>query len=270
MPDASCTGWQHTGVTLHPCSLPLTLPTYDSCDFPTGEVNVSAANITVTRSRMRGPVVYRTADDGSLRGLSLVDVEIDSSTGLGTSSIGNNDWSCLRCNIHGGTRGANPGHNVVLRDSWLHGWTSRTGDHITGVGSNGGSDNVIEHNNIDCDITNDPTGYACSAGLSVYGDDAPGNTRWTITNNLLNSGSSYCMIVAGPPSKPYPFSDMTVTGNVFGADGALARGLPPDQCTEFGPVSTQPTSWGIDGAPAVDGNIWADNRTLAGTLVVPS
>jgi hypothetical protein len=270
MPDASCTGWQHTGVTLQPCSLPLTLPTYDSCDFPPGQVTVAAANITVTRSRFHGAVVYQTADGGSLRGLTFIDVEIDSSSTLGTASIGNNDWTCVRCDIHGGTRGANPGHNVVLSDSWLHGWTSRKGDHITGVGSNGGSDIVVDHNNIDCDITNDKTDFACSAGLSVYGDDAPGNMRWSIAHNLINSGSSYCMIVAGPPSKPYPFSDMTVTGNVFGDEGALARGLPPDQCTQYGPVSTQPASWGIDGAPAVNGNVWAGNITLDGAPVDPS
>lgn len=270
MPDASCTGYAHTGVVLHACSLPLVAGvTYDGCDFPSGEVNVSAANIHVTRSRLRGAVVYRNADGGSLRGLVLQDVEIDSSATPGTSSIGNNDWTCIRCNIHGGTRGANPGHNAVLRDSWSHGWTSRSGDHITGVGSNGGSDNVIDHNRISCDLLNDPTGYACSSGLSVYGDDSPGNARWTITHNLIDSGSSYCMIIAGPPSKPYPFSDMTVTGNVFGRMGADARGLPPDECTEYGPIATQPASWGINGAPAVNGNVFADNHTLAGTLVVP-
>lgn len=270
MPDGSCTGWQHTNVTLHACSLPLTQATYDSCDFPAGEVNVSAANITVTRSRFHGAVQYRTTDGGSLRGLTLIDVEIDSSSTLGESSIGNNDWTCIRCNIHGGTRGANPGFNVVLRDSWLHGWTSRTGDHITGTGSNGGGTNVIDHNRISCDITNDPTGYACSAGMSVYGDDAPGNDNWTITNNLFNSGSSYCLDIIGPPGKPYPFTNMTVTGNVFGADGAIARGLPPDECTEYGPIATQPGSWGVDGAPAVNGNVWADNHALSGRLVDPS
>jgi hypothetical protein len=157
---------------------------------------------------------------------------------------------------------------VVLRDSWLHGWTSRSGDHITGVGSNGGSDVVVDHNSISCDILNDPTGFACSSGLSVYGDDSPGNARWTITDNLINSGSSYCSIIAGPPSKPYPFTDMTFAGNVFGADGAIARGLPPDKCTEFGPVATQPGSWGTAATP-VNGNVWASNVTLAGTPVTP-
>lgn len=261
-PDETCTGYAHTGVTLHPCSSPLTQPTYDSCLF-TGEVNVSAANIHVTRSKIVGPVAYRFADGGSLRGLVLTDVEIDTSNDLGGASIGNNDYTCIRCNVHGGTRGFNVGYNVTIQDSYSHGWHSQSGDHITGMGSNGGAHNVIDHNNISCDILNDPTGYACSSGLSVYGDDSPGNDDWTITNNLLNSASSYCMNIAGPPGKPYPFTNMHVTGNRFGNMGARARSLPDSQCTEYGPIATEPSSWGVNG------NVWSNNTDSNGGVVDP-
>lgn len=258
-PDANSTGWQHTGVTLHACSLPLVDPVYDSCLF-TGEVNVSASNITVTRSKIVGTVNYRFSDGGSLRGLTLTDVEIDSSTSLGGASIGNNDYTCIRCHVHGGTRGANVGFNVTIKDSYLHGWYASPGDHITGIGSNGGANNVIDHNNISCDITNDPSGYACSSALSVYGDDPPGNDNWKITNNLLNSGSSYCMVIAGPPSKPYPYTNITVTGNTFGNTGAQYWSKPDSQCTEFGAIS----GW-TGGAT----NTWSGNKDIHGSAINP-
>lgn len=264
-PDENCTGYAHTGVTLHACAAPLTQPSYDSCLF-TGEVNVSAANVKITRSKIVGYVSYRTADNGSLRGLSLTDVEIDSTDYQGGATIGNNDYSCVRCNVHGGTRGLNVGYNVTIKDSYSHGWNSRPGDHITGIGSNGGAHNVIDHNNISCDILNDASGFACSSGLSVYGDDAPGNDDWTITDNLINSASSYCMIIAGPPSKPYPFTNVVVTGNHFGNMGARINNVPDSQCTEFGPVN-QPGG-GVHDWNSGTTNTWSGNVDSDGNAVV--
>jgi hypothetical protein len=263
-PDENCTGYAHTGVTLHACAAPLTQSTYDSCLF-TGEVNVSAANVKITRSKIVGYVAYRTADNGSLRGLSLTDVEIDSTDYQGGATIGNNDYTCVRCNVHGGTRGFNVGYNVTIKDSYSHGWHSQSGDHITGIGSNGGAHNVIDHNNISCDILNDASGYACSSGISVYGDDAPGNDDWTITNNLINSASSYCMIIAGPPSKPYPFTNMVVTGNHFGNVGARINNVPDSQCTEFGPVN-QPGG-GVHDWNSGTTNTWSGNVDSNGNAV---
>ncbi len=258
-PDASCTGYAHTGVTLHTCSPKLVNKTYDSCLF-NGSIDVMAPNIKVTRSKIVGVATYQSSD-GSLHGLTLIDVEIDSSNDLGSASLGNNDYTCIRCNVHGGTRGINIGFNVTIRDSYSHGWHSHDGDHITGVGSNGGAHNVVDHNNISCDILNDPSGYACSSGMSVYGDDAPGNNDWTITDNLLNSASSYCMIIAGPPSKPYPFTNMRITGNHFGNLGARARGLPDSHCTEYGPVN-QPD--GVHQWNSGTTNVWSSNVDATG------
>ena len=270
-PDENCTGYAHTGVTLHSCGtpnqfgeIPLSTAgaTYDSCNF-SAAIAIYAPNITITRSRIYGTVDATSTMGFDYQGLTLTDVEIDSSNALGGASIGNNDYTCIRCNVHGGTRGFNIGGNVVIRDSYSHGWHSQTGDHITGIGSNGGAHNIVDHNNISYDILNDPTGYACSSGLSVYGDDAPGNDDWTITNNLLNSASSYCMNIAGPPGKPYPFTNMHITGNHFGNVGARARNLPDSQCTEYGPIATNPSSWGVNG------NVWSGNVDSNGNPVTP-
>ncbi len=258
VPNQGCTGWEHTGVTLHACSLPLTNASYDSCLF-TGEVNVSAANITVTRSKIVGIVNYRSSDDGSLRGLWLTDVEIDSS-GWTDAAIGNNDYTCIRCDVHGGKRGASLGSNVTLQDSYFHGWYSNPGDHITGASGHGGSNNIVKHNNISCDIVNDASGYACSAALSVYGDDAPGNDNWLITNNLFNSGSSYCVQIVGTPSKPYPNTNITFTDNKFGKVGAQYWSKSDSLCSEFGPI----TGW-----TSGSGNVWSGNVDSNGNTVNP-
>lgn len=242
----------------------------DSCDFPaTITICSTCSNITISRSRIRGRV--EAAAGADLHGLRLADVEIDgtSTADDGQAAIGNNGYSCLRCDVHGSSRGANLGFGVTITDSWLHGWNPPAGAHVTGIGSNGGADNAVMHNNISCDILGDPSGYACSSALSLYGDDSWGNTRITITGNLLNSASSFCAIVAGPPAKTYPFTDVTFTGNVFGRAGADARGLPPAQCTEYGPIATQPASWGYAVGAEVGGNLWAGNMDSAGGAVLP-
>jgi hypothetical protein len=257
VPDASCTGYKHTGVTLHPCSGPLEGgQTYDSCIF-TGEVNVSGANAAVTRSLIQGAVVYRTVDDGSLRGLSLTDVEIDSSGQLGGASIGNNDYTCVRCDVHGGTRGANVGNGVTIQDSYLHDWTYTAGDHQTGIGSNGGAHNRILHNWIVCSDVNDPTSYGCSSAFSIYGDDSPGNDDWTVSHNRFDSGSSYCVVVAGPPSKPYPYTNIQFVDNTFGDLFAAYWKVPAHACTQYGPIS----GWMSD---ASAGNVWSGNVDVNG------
>lgn len=257
-PNENCTGYKYTGVKLHPCKSPLVAgETYDSCEF-NGEVTVADPNIVVTRSKINGIVNYRYQDGGSLRGLKLIDVEIDSSSYLGGASIGNNDYTCNRCHVHGGTRGANVGFNVYIVDSYLHGWTSKPEDHITGIGSNGGANNVIDHNSISCDLLNNPTHYECSAGLSIYGDDAPGNNNWVVTRNLINSGSSYCLTIGGVPAKKYPITNSTVTDNKFGNFGARARGLPDAKCTEYGPAN-------VVGFGAT--NVWRNNVDWNGNPV---
>jgi len=270
-PDENCTGYLHTGVTLHACSTTLTSnTTYDSCKF-TGVISMgSVSNVTITRSLVVGRIEYSI--NGSLNNLHLTDVEIDGNKiADGQSAIGNNDYTCVRCNIHGTNRGANVGFNVTIQDSYLHGWWpgNPANDHVTGVGSNGGANNTITHNSITCEILNDPTEYACSSGMSVYGDDAPGNNNWTITNNLINAGSSSCMIIAGPPAKPYPFTNMHVTGNHFGNEfeaywNTNDPSHNPHTCSQYGPIDTQPSSWGVNG------NVWSGNVHSNGATVDPS
>jgi hypothetical protein len=256
MPDGSCTGWRHTGVTLHPCdaSAGLNPGIYDSCLF-TGAVNVNGPGVVINRSEVDGVVEYRYGDSGSLRGITLTDVEIDAHTWLGPAAIGNNDFTCTRCNIHGGTRGAGIGSNVVIQDSYIHDFTYTAGDHQTAVGSNGGAHNRFIHNWLICSNVNDPTNFGCSAALSLYGDDGP-NDDYTIQYNRLDSGSSYCAILGNTPAKPGPATNIDFEHNVFGDMFTAYWHVPAHSCSQYGPYQ----AW--DGTKA--GNVFAFNVDVNG------
>jgi hypothetical protein len=260
MPDASCTGWQHTGVTLHACSQSQLVAGahLDSCRFP-GTISIcsSCSSIVITRSLILGRV--EGASGADLRSLQLIDTEIDG-TGTaadGQSSIGNNNYTLLRANVHGASRGANVGFNDVIQDSWLHDWNPPSGAHVTGIGSNGGAHNQILHSWIVCSILGDPSGFACSSAFSIYGDDAPGSDDWLVQNNRFDSGSSYCMIVAGPPSKPYPYTNVRVLDNTFGDMFTAYWHVPQHNCSQYGPVA----GWTTD---ASKGNLWSGNVDVNG------
>lgn len=247
-PDENCTGWQHTGVALSESGCPqeLTVPnaTYDGCLFA-GHVLVMADNITITRSRVEGRVtsVWTEEFGDSLRGLTLTDVEID---GMGNwdfnqAAIGNSDYICIRCHVHSTGRGANIENNVLIQDSYLHGWVTQDGDHETGIGSNGGSGNRIIHNNVVCDSG------GCSAALSLYGDFAP-ITDWLVEKNLFNTNGSYCTYAGSVSGKPFPNAT-----HVRYIDNRFGKKYNPG-CGLFGPV----ISWAFNTGNVWSGNAWAD------------
>src|SRR5437763_9545375 len=67
-PDATNTGYQPTGVTLHTCaSLITTSGNYDSCQF-SGGVDVRANNVHITRSLINGQVEAYSGFSGEQSG----------------------------------------------------------------------------------------------------------------------------------------------------------------------------------------------------------
>lgn len=246
-PDESCTGWQHTGVSLHTSACPTTITTdnatYDSCRF-TGALLIDASNVTITRSKIEGRVVPINSPDDSLRGLTLTDVEIDGQGewDFNQSAIGNSDYTCTRCHIHSTGRGANIIENVLIQDSYLHGWVTQEGDHETAIGSNGGSGNQVVHNNVACDSS------GCSSALSLYGDFEQIND-WLIEKNLFTTSSGgYCTHAGSDADKPFPNAT-----NVRYIDNHFSKQYNA-QCGVFGPV----TSWAFNTGNVWSGNVWAD------------
>src|SRR5947207_3194637 len=244
VPNSSCTGWKHTGVSLHSC--PTTLSTanavYDSCQF-NGTVEINASNIQIKRSLVLGRVDPHS--DGDLRGVTLTDVEIDGrgNADSNQSAIGNNNYTCSRCDIHGTGRGANLGYSVIIRDSYIHDFVYSDGAHQTAIGSNGGSHYQIIHNNLQCNSN----AYGCSSALSFYGDDTQINDA-LVQNNLFNTDGSYCTYAGSVSAKPYPKAiNVRYLNNLFG------RKFKHD-CAEFGPVA----AYQAGGGNVWTGNVWQD------------
>lgn len=250
-PDANCTGWQHTGVALQSCATTLSTDNavYDGCLFDGGIV-VVGNNITVKRSKITGIVSANWDANGSLRGLSLVDVEIDGSPyfdPFGQAAIGLDNYTCIRCHVHNTGRGANFRNNVRIEDSYFHDFVYVDGAHQSAIGSNGGSNNTILHNNIEC---NGVGGSGCSGALVMYGDFDPIDNI-LVQNNLFNTDGSYCTYAGSTgvsSGKPFPHgTNVRYIDNRFGKKYYST-------CGDAGPVA----AWEYNSGNVWSGNSWAD------------
>lgn len=258
-PDASCTGWQHTGVTLKVCvegdgdegdgHLERANAVYDGCSFMNG-ANIQAAGITITRSYIRGTVKPHDSMNNDYKNLRMVDVEIDGGANpdpdFASISLGHN-MTCLRCNVHNGATGVHLGDNSELRDSWVHDFAD-TGSHgaAVGIGQGSGNGARIAHNNLNCNRTN---GAAhCSSAASLY--DEPTLNDVLVMENLMNTVSGYGSYGGGPQG-----TNIRYINNIFGQRYFAT-------CGPFGPIA----AFYAGNA----GNVWQNNRYQDGNVVNPS
>ncbi len=255
MPDASCTG-PRPGTVFKSCPNLLSPNTvYDSCLWQNTNV-LGAKGAIVRNSKLVGGVMMLGYD--SSLGMVITDTEIDG-TGYNDpasyAAIGQAGYTCLRCNIHHTGMGARYDFNVTIRDSWLHDFRQLDpGAHMSGIGSNGGSNNVIEHNVIDCPQ------MACSGAMVAYGDFHPVSDLLA-KNNLFNSPGSFCLYAGSAPGsgKPYPVAtNMRYIDNLWGRkyDPGPQPGQSGPRCGQFGPV--YPGSWTSGGSSVWTGNRWQD------------
>lgn len=253
-PDASCTGYAHTGVTLKTCvqgdgdetdeHLERANAVYDGCLFPQGVV-IQAAGITISRSWIKGNVRVHDSLNHNYGGMKLVDVEIGPSSDpdFAAVSAGNN-WSCLRCNAHGTATGLHIGNNVSVVDSFSHDFAD-TGSHgaAAGTGQGAGDHTVFLHDNLQCNRTDGA--IACSAALALY--DEPTLNDVLVQNTLMNSISGFCAY-GGNTGTNIRFID-----NRFGM-------LYHHECGLFGPITV------FNPNP---GNVWSGNLFTDGRVVNP-
>jgi len=238
IPDQDCTGWRHTGVTLHDCPLTLTAASYDSCRF-NGSIVVASSNVQVSRSLVLGHVEGAGYD---LRGLILTDVEVSGSAD-NMAAIGNSNWTCLRCDVHDGQRGFALGNNVRVEDSYAHDFAIIPGAHQTAASTHGSSNVTVLHSNLQCNSD----AYACSSAMSFYSEDAPGISGFTVRHNLFNTDAGYCVFFASlTAGKPYGITNVMFIDNLF---GKLFRS--GTRCGEYGPLANWPESQA--------GNTWSGN-----------
>lgn len=250
VPDAACTGYLPTGVTLHTCPGTISSPgTYDSCRFTSG-LTIASTGVTVSRSLVNGHVEGVLGAD--LRGAVFRQVEIIGEAGDGSAAIGNNNYTCDRCNIHAGNRGFALGSHVRIMDSYAHDFwvqpASQQGPnsaHQSAISTHGGSDIQVLHSNLRCNSD----AYACSGGFQFYSEDPPGISNVLVRNNRITADAGYGMmfgtLIAG---KPYGITGTSIIDNVIDS-------------SEYGPVANWPANQ--------SGNTFTGNHDLAGALISP-
>lgn len=250
VPDAACTGYLHTGVTLHTCPGTISSPgTYDSCRFTSG-LTIASTGVTVSRSLVSGHVEGVLGAD--LRGVVFRDVEIVGEAGDGSAAIGNNNYTCERCNIHAGNRGFALGSHVRIVDSYAHDFwkqpASQQGPdsaHQSAISTHGGTDIQVLHSTLRCNSD----AYACSGGFQFYSEDPPGISNVTVRNNQITTDAGYGMmfgtLIAG---KPYGVTNTSIVDNMIDS-------------SEYGPVANWPSNQA--------GNVFTGNHTLSGALINP-
>jgi hypothetical protein len=258
-PDANCTGWQHTGVTLKVCSegdgendghLRKANVVYSGCIFKGKQsfLRIRAKNITIQRSRIEGAMAPHFETPHDYLGLKLIDVEITTAVENAAPIADGNNYSCLRCHVHHASTGIGGGSNVQITDSYVHDMTYTEGAHQAAVGINSGVGIKIIHNNLDCRRWNVPPGpQGCSSALSLYDEGRLDNVL--VQNNLFNAAGEYCAYSGGPTAKNVRFID-----NRFG------KKYHP-RCGNAGPLH----SW----YPNNTGYVWQNNYFTDGTVARP-
>lgn len=265
-PDDSCTGWQHTGVTLRTCEegdgdegdghLELSNVTYDGCDFADGAV-IHGANVTIKRSRVQGVVSAHWSTDYDFRNLTLIDVEIIAATpeqiaaknvvnNGGGSALNGANVSCLRCRIHYVPTGISLGNGSSIRDSYISDVTWGPGAHqaAIGAGGNSGHNSTLVHNRLDCSRWNvNAPGFeqGCSSALSLY--DEPTLNNVLVQNNLFDTAGGFCTYGGGPQG-----TNIRYINNLFGKKYSSSCGI-------YGPVSA---FYSGNAGNAWTGNAWLD------------
>ena len=262
-PDASCTGWRHTGVTLQKVGssssgsgwyvsngtfyVTKAGTVIDSLDIPYC-VNVFANNVTIQRSYIHcnGYYLVKTYDGQTYyTGLNVTDTEIDGENNANNEPIaimGTTNAHYLRLNIHGlASSGPRLESGDVMEDSYIHDFVPFSGCHEAGSSANDGGDNItVEHNNIDVNTTQ------CGGFALEIADDFGYYTNVLIENNLFNTGGPYCTQAGvNVPQNQYSNRSTYIQyiDNVFGREYNA-------ECGQYGPES----EWGN-----TTGDVWAGN-----------
>jgi len=147
-----------------------------------GYLNIKAAGVTITNSKINGSVWVDTPNSGYSFTISdsTIDAgEVSATANDGKSSIGKSNFVATRVETLRGIRGVWCEYNCVVQDSWIHGQDRDEGGaaHQSGVRMGDGS--VIRNNTLSCDAPDVAPDAGCSADLTGYGDFAP------IRNNLI-------------------------------------------------------------------------------------
>lgn len=262
-PDASCTGWAHTGVTLTTYSGPTTITTagttIDSKQI-NSDITIAANNVTIKRSQINGQIF----PSGTRTGILIEDVKVAAPNvgGGGTGQcIGGNsgsaggstaaDFILRRLDISGCTQGVY-GRGFTLEDSYIHDLWATGSDHTEAILGHTGQI-VIRHNYLFAGYkAGATTTDGMSAVIALYShssfwgdiDVVTVEKNYLKTDNSGNGQAGYCFYGGNSGDNSGNASNTIYRDNVW------ARGAS-NICGWAGPVVWIPTG---------GTNCWSNNK----------
>src|SRR5262249_36568291 len=155
----------------------------------TGEINVTASNVTIRRTRVTGGGDWVVIVRPTAANLTIEDSELTTPAGTPQDiacvlNIGDTAPHIRRVNIHGCSAGISSGAGLV-QDSYIHDMSQVPGlSHDVGVASNGGGGMTVQHNTIFNQLDQ-------TATVAFYQDFGTQQND-LVTGNLL-AGGGYCV-----------------------------------------------------------------------------
>jgi hypothetical protein len=212
----------------------------------TGDLEIAASNVRITRSKVTNGSVQNRRTEGSSFTISDSTIEVGNRQ---ERALWGANFTAQRINASGGNSGGWCKHCLV-EDSYFHGLDYQSGWHVSAFRMD--QYTTLRHNSLSCDLPVYPDG-GCSADMTGYGDfDVVQHN--TIDGNLFvaNPGASYCAYGGSTKGKPYSSG----TNNIVFTNNVFQRGQS-GRCGRYGTVAA------FD--PNAPGNVWSGNSWDDGT-----
>ena len=190
-----------------------------------GCVSIDASNVTIEDSLIRTHDTCQGGNDGTASsalndgngpaptGLVIRDVEVDGMNAVGDAyGVSGNNYTCVRCNVHGFSKNIAAGSEVLIRDTYSHDLTINDQcSHASAVYADSAKNVRVEHSYLRASGTSDgcitaafmnggswslPTGDTLDSSYleGLAGADmqeACGSTSIHVTNNAFSSANGY-------------------------------------------------------------------------------
>lgn len=224
-PDASNTGVpERTILTVFNGDLAIRKPgtVIDGMDIR-GCVSVTVPGVVIRRSKIRCTGGYAVLSGGYTGARLLIeDSEIDckGGNGLGSTAVGDNNFTARRLNIHGCENGFDVDIDVTIQDSWIHDLYDSPEAHADGIQFAIGRNVLVEHNAIFVKGTS----AIISISRTINGV--------TIKNNLL-AGGAYTLYCPRDPSSDVRVIDNRFSQIYYPKGGALGPWTDCENVTEL-------------------------------------
>jgi len=217
-----------------------------------GCISVRASNVTIENVLVRSdhgcsggrtpsaPALISSGENGGggITNLVVRDTEID---GLGVPGdvmgIGQTEYTCIRCDIHGTAKGAKADQDVIFVDSYVHDLAFDGATHTEAFFFNGGAGRILVKGNwmrANVELS--------SAAVALI-NDWPGRDV-VVRENYLDGHGAVALVGGAVSDKPAPpLEGIVIEGNTL-----VALSMPDGDHYVHS----------VD--PSGRGNRWADNR----------